>query len=113
MYVLRGLLLGRLLKRGVRVVLRSEVLQTCTCKLGASCSNASRTLNTLKLYDTGRVGLDVYTITAIHVGDALGEYCGELAKFPAVVEAPPKIKTVKQTVGTLFCTTRSLCTSTM
>ncbi|ETI44755.1 hypothetical protein F443_10513 [Phytophthora nicotianae P1569] len=59
------------------------------CKLGARCSNAPRTLNTLKLFDTGRVGLGVYTTTALDVGDVIGEYCGELTEFAAVVEGQP------------------------
>ncbi|ETL97879.1 hypothetical protein L917_04917 [Phytophthora nicotianae] len=56
------------------------------CKLGAICSNAPRTLSSLKLFDTGRVGLGVYTTTDLDVGDVLGEYCGELSELPAVVE---------------------------
>ncbi|ETL97877.1 hypothetical protein L917_04918 [Phytophthora nicotianae] len=56
------------------------------CKLGAICSNAPRTLSSLKLFDTGRVGLGVYTTTDLDVGDILGEYCGELSELPAVVE---------------------------
>ncbi|KAG6615454.1 putative set domain-containing protein [Phytophthora cinnamomi] len=53
------------------------------CKLGARCSNAPRTLDTLKLFDTGRVGLSVYTTTALDVGDVIGEYCAELTEFAA------------------------------
>ncbi|ETO63773.1 hypothetical protein F444_18592 [Phytophthora nicotianae P1976] len=49
--------------------------------LGAFCSNAPRTLSSLKLFDTGRVGLGVYTTTALDVGDVLGEYRGELSEF--------------------------------
>ncbi|KAE9336527.1 hypothetical protein PF008_g12970 [Phytophthora fragariae] len=56
------------------------------CQLGARCSNAPRTVKTLKLFDTGRVGLGVYTTTKLDVGDVLGEYCGELSEFPAIVE---------------------------
>ncbi|ETP49124.1 hypothetical protein F442_05264 [Phytophthora nicotianae P10297] len=41
------------------------------CKLGAICSNAPRTLSSLKLFDTGRVGLGVYTTTDLDVGDAV------------------------------------------
>ncbi|KAG6577989.1 putative set domain-containing protein [Phytophthora cinnamomi] len=59
------------------------------CKLGARCSNAPRTLDTLKLFDTSRVGLGVYTTTALDVGDVIGEYCGELTEFAAVVEGQP------------------------
>ncbi|RLN86600.1 hypothetical protein BBJ28_00024444 [Nothophytophthora sp. Chile5] len=59
------------------------------CKLGARCSNAPRMLDTLKLFDTGRVGLGVYATTALDVGDVIGEYCGELTEFAAVVEGRP------------------------
>ncbi|ETL91278.1 hypothetical protein L917_10110 [Phytophthora nicotianae] len=59
------------------------------CKLGATCSNAPRTLDTLKLFDTGRVGLGVYTTTALDVGDVIREYCGELTEFAAAVEGQP------------------------
>jgi hypothetical protein len=59
------------------------------CKLGARCSNAPRAPDTLKLYDTGRVGLGVYTTTALNVGYVIGDYCGELAEFAAVVEGQP------------------------
>ncbi|KAE8897514.1 hypothetical protein PF005_g8612 [Phytophthora fragariae] len=68
------------------------------CQLGARCSNAPRTLSTLKLFDTGRVGLGVYTTTALDFGDVLGEYCGELSEFPAVVEGQPP-QAMKQNSG--------------
>jgi hypothetical protein len=64
------------------------------CSLNARCSNAPRTLKTLKLFNTGRVGLGVYTSTALDVGDVLAEYCGNLTEFPALVEgqAPTAMK---------------------
>ncbi|KAE8968997.1 hypothetical protein PR001_g27627, partial [Phytophthora rubi] len=68
------------------------------CNLGARCSNAPRTLSTLQLFETGRVGLGVYTTTDLDVGDVLGEYCGELTEFPAVVEGQPPLA-VKQNSG--------------
>ncbi|ETL46364.1 hypothetical protein L916_03745 [Phytophthora nicotianae] len=69
-----------------------EIEKITTCKhngvkfpdigsLGAFCSNAPRTLSSLKLFDTGRVGLGVYTTTALDVRDVLGEYRGELSEF--------------------------------
>jgi hypothetical protein len=64
------------------------------CKLGARCSNALRTLDTLSLYDTGRVGFGVFTTTDLDVG----EYCGELTDFPAVVEGQPP-QALKQNRG--------------
>eukprot|EP00644_Phytophthora_capsici_P010917 jgi/Phyca11/104200/e_gw1.9.650.1 len=78
------------------------------CKLGARCSNAPRTLETMKLYDTGRVGLGVYTTTALDEGDVLGEYCGELTEFPAVLERQSPLA-VKQNSGyTLLYNTKSV-----
>lgn len=78
------------------------------CSLGALCSNAPRILCTLKLYDTGRVGLGVYTTTSLDVGDMLGEYCGELSEFPAVVEGQPP-KAVKMNTGyTLLLNAKSI-----
>ncbi|ETK86312.1 hypothetical protein L915_09052, partial [Phytophthora nicotianae] len=68
------------------------------CKLGAVCSNAPRTLVTLKLFETGRVGLGAYMTTALDIRDVLGEYCGELTKFPAMVEGQPPLA-VKQNSG--------------
>ncbi|KAE8982712.1 hypothetical protein PF004_g21883 [Phytophthora fragariae] len=77
------------------------------CQLGERCSNAPHTLNTLKLFDTGRVGLGVYTTTNLDVGDVLGEYCGELIEFPAIVEGQPD-QAVKQNSGfTLLYNTKS------
>jgi hypothetical protein len=69
----------------------SNVAATSFCipkygSLNARSSNAPRTLKTLKLLATGRVSHDVYTTTALDVGDVLAEYCGELTEFPAVVE---------------------------
>eukprot|EP00644_Phytophthora_capsici_P006578 jgi/Phyca11/118429/e_gw1.36.485.1 len=65
------------------------------CKLGAIGSNTPCTLSSLKLFDNGRVGLGVYTTTDLDLGDVLGEYCGELSKFPAAVEgqSPQAVKT--------------------
>jgi len=71
------------------------------CKLGVRCSNAPRTLDTLKLCNTGRVGLGVYTATDLDVGDVLGEYCGEMTEFPAVVEEQPPLA-LKENNGYTF-----------
>ncbi|KAE8953786.1 hypothetical protein PF010_g30697 [Phytophthora fragariae] len=83
----------------------------CTQKyrnLGARCSNVPRTLSTLQLFETSRVGLGVYTTTDLDVGDVLGEYCGELTEFPAVVEGQPTLA-VKQNSGyTLLYNTKSV-----
>ncbi|ETP05816.1 hypothetical protein F441_17663, partial [Phytophthora nicotianae CJ01A1] len=68
------------------------------CNLDAKCSNAPRTLKTLRLFDSGRVGLGVYTTTDLDVGDVVGEYCGELSEFPAVVHGQPD-QAVKQNSG--------------
>eukprot|EP00644_Phytophthora_capsici_P018863 jgi/Phyca11/132296/e_gw1.151.17.1 len=68
------------------------------CNLRARCSNAPRTLDTLQLFKTGRVGLGVYTTTDLDIGDVLGEYCGELSEFPSEVEGQPP-EAVKQHSG--------------
>jgi hypothetical protein len=68
------------------------------CRLGARCSNAPQSLETLNLYDTKRVGLGVYTTTALDVGDVIGEYCGELSELPAVVDGQPD-QAVQQNSG--------------
>jgi hypothetical protein len=68
------------------------------CSLNARCSNAPRTLKTLKLFASGRVGLGVYTTTPLDVGDVLAEYCGELTEFPALVEGQAP-KAMKQNGG--------------
>jgi hypothetical protein len=59
------------------------------CSLDARCSNAPHTLETLKLFDTKRVGLGVFTTTALDVGDVIGEYCGELSELPTLVDGQP------------------------
>ncbi|KAG6586842.1 Histone-lysine N-methyltransferase [Phytophthora cinnamomi] len=59
------------------------------CSLKAACSNAPRTRKTLKLYDTGRVGLGVFTTTFLDVGDVIGEYSGRLCAYPALVKGQP------------------------
>uniref|UniRef100_H3GY83 SET domain-containing protein n=1 Tax=Phytophthora ramorum TaxID=164328 RepID=H3GY83_PHYRM len=86
-------------------------LSFCTpkyCNLGARCSNAPRTLSTLQLFDTGRVGLGVYTATDLDVGDVLGEYCGELTEFPAVVEGQPPVAVKENSGYTLLYNAKSV-----
>ncbi|ETN01368.1 hypothetical protein PPTG_17167 [Phytophthora nicotianae INRA-310] len=68
------------------------------CNLSAKCSNAPRTLSILKLFDTGRVGLGVYTTTDLDIGDVVGEYCGELSELPAIIKGQPD-QAVKQNSG--------------
>lgn len=43
------------------------------CNLKVRCSNASRLLTSLKLFDTGRVSLGIYTTTNMAIGDVIGE----------------------------------------
>ncbi|GMF31780.1 unnamed protein product [Phytophthora fragariaefolia] len=68
------------------------------CALNASCSNAPRTRKTLKLYDTGRVGLGVFTTTFLEVGDVVGEYTGRLCAYSALVVGQPA-QAMKQNSG--------------
>ncbi|OWZ03528.1 Set domain-containing hypothetical protein [Phytophthora megakarya] len=79
-----------------------------SCKLGALCSNTPRVRETLKLFDTQRVGLSVYTTADMDVGDIVGEYTGELREYDAVVPGQPPIA-VKQNSGyTLLMRTKSV-----
>ncbi|GMF43773.1 unnamed protein product [Phytophthora fragariaefolia] len=65
------------------------------CGLGAVCSNAPRTLYSprrpfaLRLYDTGRVGLGVFTTAYLEVGDVAGEYADMMCEYDAIVEGQP------------------------
>jgi hypothetical protein len=64
------------------------------CRLGAVCSNAPRSLPTLKLFDTHRVGLGVFTTIFLSVG----ECAGKLSAYNAVIEGQPE-QTMKQNSG--------------
>ncbi|GMF26190.1 unnamed protein product [Phytophthora fragariaefolia] len=78
------------------------------CKLGAVCSNAPRERTTLKLFDTGRVGLGVYTTTFLDVGDIIGEYAGKLCEYSALIPGQPN-QAKKQNSGyTLLYNTKSV-----
>ncbi|KAG3245175.1 hypothetical protein PI124_g10085 [Phytophthora idaei] len=59
------------------------------CTLDAHCSNALRSRDTLKLFDTGRVGLGVYMTVEMDVGEIVGEYTGELSEFEGIVTGQP------------------------
>ncbi|ETP52174.1 hypothetical protein F442_02772 [Phytophthora nicotianae P10297] len=59
------------------------------CNLGARCSNASINRTTVKLFETGRVGVGVYTTTDLDVGDIVGEYVGKLSEWSALVPGQP------------------------
>ncbi|POM77459.1 Set domain containing hypothetical protein [Phytophthora palmivora] len=79
-----------------------------SCKLGALCSNTPRVRETLKLFNTERVGLSVYTTADMDVGDIVGEYTGELSEYDAVVPGQPPMA-VKQNSGyTLLMHTKSV-----
>ncbi|OWZ07602.1 Set domain-containing hypothetical protein [Phytophthora megakarya] len=62
------------------------------CNLGAICSNASRVLDTLKRFETGRVGRSVYTTAGMDVGDIVGEYTGR-AEIKVLVRMLKNVKT--------------------
>ncbi|GMF57252.1 unnamed protein product [Phytophthora fragariaefolia] len=68
------------------------------CALNASCSSAPRARKTLKLYDTGRVGLGVFTTTFLEVGDVVGEYTRCLCAYSALVVGQPA-QAMKQNSG--------------
>ncbi|KAG2785763.1 hypothetical protein PC129_g17132 [Phytophthora cactorum] len=68
------------------------------CKLKARCGNAPVNRKTLKLLDTNRVGLGVYTTTSFDVGDMVGEYTGGLSEWAAKVQGQPD-QALKQNSG--------------
>lgn len=77
------------------------------CGLEAKCSNAPRSRSSLKLFDTHRVGVGVYTTTALSVGDVLGEYTGKLCEYDAQVVGQPN-QALKQNSGyTMLLHTKS------
>ncbi|KAG3105379.1 hypothetical protein PI125_g13468 [Phytophthora idaei] len=59
------------------------------CTLEAHCSDVLRPRQTLKLSDTNRVGLGVYTTVTMDIGDTVGEYAGELSESAAMVAGQP------------------------
>ncbi|KAG4236259.1 hypothetical protein PC116_g15652 [Phytophthora cactorum] len=59
----------------------------------ARCSNAPIARTTLKLFDTGRFGLGVYTTTSLDVENIVGEYTGELKVDAAQVVLDDAIRT--------------------
>ncbi|KAG3112187.1 hypothetical protein PI124_g8853 [Phytophthora idaei] len=60
-----------------------------TCKLEAICSNAPRTGDTLKVFNTWRVGFEVFTTTDLDAGDIVGEYTGVLCEYDALIDGQP------------------------
>eukprot|EP00644_Phytophthora_capsici_P013281 jgi/Phyca11/100715/e_gw1.5.298.1 len=78
-----------------------------SCNLSGNCSNAPRNLDTLKLYDTGRVGLGVYTTTDLSVGDVIGEYTGVLNAFDPIDVGVPGQRMRNNTGYTLLLNTKS------
>ncbi|POM60592.1 hypothetical protein PHPALM_30537 [Phytophthora palmivora] len=51
--------------------------------------NAASTLHTLKRFDTGRVGLGVFTTTFLEVGVIVGEYVWRLCEYAVLVKGQP------------------------
>ncbi|ETL80660.1 hypothetical protein L917_18866, partial [Phytophthora nicotianae] len=78
-----------------------------SCNLAGKCSNAPRTLDTLKLFDTGRVGLGVYTTTDLSVGDVIGEYTGVLSAFDPIDVGVPGQRMKNNTGYTMLLNTKS------
>ncbi|GMF51080.1 unnamed protein product [Phytophthora fragariaefolia] len=80
---------------------RSLTAVFCTpdcCNLAAVCSNAPRALNSLKLSDTGRIVLGVYTTTDLDMDDIVGEYAGKLCEYDALISGQPD-QAVKTNAG--------------
>ncbi|RLN92623.1 hypothetical protein BBJ28_00015179 [Nothophytophthora sp. Chile5] len=89
----RRLLSRRLHQRCERYVLHIKLLQT-----GGAVQQRPTITGDDKLFDTKRVGLGVYTTTALDVGDVIGEYCGKLTELPAIVDDQPD-QAVQQNSG--------------
>ncbi|KAG7385208.1 hypothetical protein PHYPSEUDO_001750 [Phytophthora pseudosyringae] len=78
------------------------------CGLKSVCSNSPRPRTSLKLFDTGRVDLGVYTTTFLNVGDVLGDYAGRLCEYDALVQGKPD-QALKQNSGyTMLLHTKSV-----
>ncbi|RLN88064.1 hypothetical protein BBJ28_00003623 [Nothophytophthora sp. Chile5] len=60
------------------------------CRLNAKCSNAPRTHPGLKVYDTYRLGLGVYTTEALFAGEIIAEYSGSLCEYKTLYEGQPE-----------------------
>ncbi|ETM39047.1 hypothetical protein L914_14760, partial [Phytophthora nicotianae] len=60
------------------------------CWLDAKCSSAPRTHTGLKLYNTRRLGLLVYTTKALSAGEIIAEYSGTLCEYKALYEGQPE-----------------------
>ncbi|KUF87423.1 Nucleoporin p58/p45 [Phytophthora nicotianae] len=56
------------------------------CRLDALCSNAPRTHPGLRIYNTRRLGLGVYTTQKLWTGEIVAEYCGKLQEYEAMRE---------------------------
>lgn len=77
------------------------------CTLKGRSSNASMVRPTLKLFNS-RVGLGVYSETALEVGDIVGEYCGILCPYDGVRDLDEPGVRLKYNSGyTLLMRTRS------
>ncbi|ETI30136.1 hypothetical protein F443_22747 [Phytophthora nicotianae P1569] len=60
------------------------------CRLDALCSNAPRTHPGLRIYNTRRQGLGVYTTQKLWAGEIVAEYCGKLQEYEAMHEGQPE-----------------------
>ncbi|RLN95025.1 hypothetical protein BBJ28_00023484, partial [Nothophytophthora sp. Chile5] len=68
------------------------------CRLDALCSNAPRTHPGLRIYDTQRLGLGVYTTQKLWAGEIVAEYCGNLQEYEAMRTGQPE-EAMKQNSG--------------
>lgn len=69
-----------------------------SCKPDANCSNAPKPRNTLKLFDTGCVGIGVLTSTDLDVGDIVREYASVLCAYEGQRTCQPA-QTLKRNRG--------------
>ncbi|RLN48810.1 hypothetical protein BBJ28_00013308 [Nothophytophthora sp. Chile5] len=68
------------------------------CRLDALCSNAPRTHPGLRIYDTQRLDLGVYTTQKLWAGESVAEYCGNLQEYEAMRTGQPE-EAMKQNSG--------------
>ncbi|ETM30589.1 hypothetical protein L914_21734 [Phytophthora nicotianae] len=54
------------------------------CRLDTLCSDAPRTHPGLRIYNTRRLGLGVYTTQKLCAGEIVAEYCGKMQEYEAM-----------------------------
>ncbi|OWZ03510.1 hypothetical protein PHMEG_00024751 [Phytophthora megakarya] len=63
--------------------------------------------STIRLFETARVGLGVFTTSDLDVGDIVAEYTGDLSEFDAIFEGQPDAALKENSGYTLLLNTKS------